>query len=232
MDITDRELSVADNSLNYANVTVTYFFYIIAGVASLIAFIGWQSLREIKTNTIKLAAEQLHTIADQYKATFKALEQNLKRKSRIISDNNREIDIVNEVHTLWLHANGAQTPEQKIEVYDESLTIRPGDLEALTNKADAAMEMREFNWALSLCNRVLEVDPTNCHALNQRACVLSCLGIEDRAMSDLEKAIGSSASFKEVAIQEVDFNSLRYNPKFEALISHQDSQNTSKLSDA
>ena len=27
-DITDRELSVADKSMNYANVTVTYFFYI------------------------------------------------------------------------------------------------------------------------------------------------------------------------------------------------------------
>lgn len=31
VQITDRELSVADKSLNYANVTVTYFFYIIAG---------------------------------------------------------------------------------------------------------------------------------------------------------------------------------------------------------
>ncbi len=31
VDITDRELEVADKSLNYANVTVTYFFYIIAG---------------------------------------------------------------------------------------------------------------------------------------------------------------------------------------------------------
>lgn len=32
VQFTERELSVADKSLNYANVTVTYFFYIIAGV--------------------------------------------------------------------------------------------------------------------------------------------------------------------------------------------------------
>ncbi|GLT17497.1 hypothetical protein GCM10007938_12740 [Vibrio zhanjiangensis] len=51
VEITDRELEVADKSLNYANVTVTYFFYIIAGVASLIAFVGWQSLRDFKHNT-------------------------------------------------------------------------------------------------------------------------------------------------------------------------------------
>ncbi|WP_425313952.1 TPR end-of-group domain-containing protein [Shewanella salipaludis] len=218
VDITDRELSVADKSLNYANVTVTYFFYIIAGVASLVAFIGWQSLREIKTNTAKLAANQLQNIAEQYEEKFKLLEQDLKRKSRIITENNREIEIINEVHTLWLHAQGAQTPEQKIDVYDEILSIRPGDLEALTYKADAAMEMREFNWALSLCNRVLEVDTTNAHALYQRACAFACLGREDRAISDLERAINYSASFREVAAEEADFAPLKENPKYEALV--------------
>lgn len=220
VDITDRELAVADKSLNYANVTVTYFFYIIAGVASLVAFIGWQSLREIKTHTAKLAANQLQSIADQYEAKFKVLEQELKRKSRTISDNNREIEIINEIHNLWLRAQGAQTPEQKIEVYDEILNIRPGDLEALTYKADAAMEMREFNWALSLCNRVLEVDSTNGHALYQRACALSCLGVEDRAISDLERAINNSSSFKEVAVEEADFAQLKGHPKFEALLAY------------
>lgn len=219
IDITDRELAVADKSLNYANVTVTYFFYIIAGVASLIAFIGWQSLREIKTNTAKLAAEQLEKITVQYEEKFKDLEHDLKRKSHIITKNNREIEIINEIHTLWLHAQSAQTPEQKISVYNEILTIRPGDLEAMTYKADAAMEMREFNWALSLCNRVLEVDEGNAHALYQRACAFACLGQEDRALSDLEQAIENSVSFKEVAANEADFDNLRDNPKFDVLIS-------------
>ncbi len=219
VDITDRELEVADKSLNYANVTVTYFFYIIAGVASLIAFIGWQSLREIKTNTAKLAAEQLQNITEHYEEKFKELEKDLKRKSRIITQNNKEIGIINEIHTLWLQSQSAQTPEQKISVYNEILNIRPGDLEAMTYKADAAMEMREFNWALSLCNRVLEVDETNAHALYQRACAFSCLGQEDRALSDLEHAIENSVSFKEVAANEADFDNLRSNPKFDILIS-------------
>ncbi|WP_144200932.1 tetratricopeptide repeat protein [Shewanella sp. KCT] len=223
VEITDRELAVADKSLNYANVTVTYFFYIIAGVASLIAFIGWQSLREIKTNTAKLAAEQLQSITEQYEEKFKVLEQDLKRKSRIITKNNREIEIINEIHTLWLHAQSAQTPEQKIAVYNEILTIRPGDLEAMTYKADAAMEMREFNWALSLCNRVLEVDGSNAHALYQRACAFACLGQEERALSDLEQAIENSVSFKEVAANEDDFSNLRSNPRFDILISSSES---------
>lgn len=218
IEITERELSVADRSLNYANVTVTYFFYIIAGVASLIALIGWQSLKEIRTNTKKVADQQLRTIADQYEKKFQDLERELKRKTRSISDNNKEIEIINEVHNLWLRAQSSQTPEQKMEVYDEILKIRPGDLEALTYKADAAMEIREFHWALSLCNRVLEVDDTNANALYQRACAYSCLGVEDQALSDLEHAIQGSTSLRELAAEEADFEMLRGNERFEALM--------------
>ncbi|PSW07214.1 tetratricopeptide repeat protein [Photobacterium lipolyticum] len=229
VSITDRELAVADKSLNYANVTVTYFFYIIAGVASLIAMIGWQSLRELRTNTKKMAEQQLQDadkklreIAEQYEEKFQVLERDLKRKTRSISENNKEIERINEVHNLWLRAQGLQTPEQKMEVYDEVLKIRPGDLEALTYKADAAMEIREFHWALSLCNRVLEVDDSNAHALYQRACAYSCLGVEEQAISDLECAITGSASLRELASEEADFEMLRGNERFELLIASVD----------
>ncbi|GAK86420.1 TPR repeat containing protein [Vibrio ponticus] len=176
IDITNRELAVADKSLNYANVTVTYFFYIIAGVASLIAFVGWQSIRELKVNTKEMADKRLEAIAQEYEKKFIALERDLKRKTRIISENNKEIEIINEVHNLWLRAQSMQTPEQKIAVYDEILHIRPGDLEALTYKADAAMEANEYNWALSICNRVLDLDESNGPALYQRACAFARLG--------------------------------------------------------
>lgn len=218
IEITDRELAVADKSMNYANVTVTYFFYLIAGAASLFALIGWQSLKEIKEKTKQLADQQLSEITQQYEKKFQLLERDLKRKTRIIAQNNKEIEIINEVHNLWLRSQNAQTPEQKIEVYDEILKIRPGDLEALTYKADAAMEIREFHWALSICNRVLEVDNTNGHALYQRACAYACLGAEEQAISDLEQAIVSSSSFRELASEEMDFESLHGNERFEELI--------------
>ena len=54
IQITDRELEVADKSMNYVSVTVTYFFYIIAGVASLVALVGWQSLKDMKQSTKKI----------------------------------------------------------------------------------------------------------------------------------------------------------------------------------
>jgi tetratricopeptide (TPR) repeat protein len=217
-EITDRELSVADKSLNYANVTVTYFFYIIAGVASLIAFVGWQSLREFKHNTKEMADKRLDKIASEYEKKFVALERDLKRKTRIISENNREIEKINEIHNLWLRAQSSQTPEQRIEIYDEILVIRPGDLEALTYKADAAMEINEYHWALSICNRVLEVDYTNGPALYQRACAYSRLGIEEQSIEDLERAIEYSPSIRDLLAEERDLELLHGNERFEKLL--------------
>lgn len=217
--MTDRELSVADKSLGYASNTVTYFFYIIAGVASLIAMIGWQSLREIRDNTKKMANQQIQAISEQYEKQFQVLEKDLRRKTRRIADNHIEIEKINEIHSLWVRAQKAPTPEQKTEAYDEILKIRPGDLEALTSKADAVMEMREFHWALSICNRVLEVDDTNQNALYQRACAYACLGVEEQAIYDLTRAIDGRIALKELAADEADFENLKGNEKYETLIS-------------
>ena len=223
IEITDRELAIADKSLGYASNTVTYFFYIIAGVASLIAMIGWQSLREIRENTKKVANQQIQAISEQYEKQFQILEKDLRRKTRRIADNHIEIEKINEIHNLWLRAQKSQTAEQKMQVYDEILKIRAGDLEALTSKADAAMEMREFHWALSICNRVLEVDDNNKNALYQRACAYACLGVEEQAIYDLERAIAGSLSLRDLAADEADFENLRGNEKFEILLTHEGS---------
>ncbi|WP_412500757.1 tetratricopeptide repeat protein [Vibrio fluvialis] len=219
VQITDRELAVADKSMNYANVTVTYFFYIIAGVASLVALVGWQSLREVKHNTREMADKRLNKIAMEYEKKFVALERDLKRKTRIITENNREIEIINEIHNLWLRAQSVQTADQRIEVYDEILKIRPGDLEALTYKADAAMEIREYHWAMSLCNRVLELDESNGPALYQRACAYARLGAEEQALEDIQRAIDTSPSLRDLVADEADFESLYGNNKFDLLVS-------------
>jgi len=222
VEITDRELSVADRSLSYAEQTVNYFFYIIAGVASLIALFGWKSLHEIRVNTIKKANTQIKQIAETYEQEFKALETELRRKTRRISDNHIEIEKINEIHNFWLRAQKSQTAEQKMEAYDAILQIRPGDLEALTSKADAAMELKEFHWALSICNRVLDMDNTNQDAFYQRACAYACLGVEDQAIDDLEKAIDGRSALRELAADEADFENLRGNETFDALLTSHD----------
>ena len=223
IEITDRELDVAEKSLSYAEQTVNFFFYVIAGVASLVALFGWKSLHEIRVNTTKKANSQIKMIAQSYEEKFQVLEKDLRRKTLRIADNHIEIEKINEIHNLWLRAQKGQTPEQKMSAYDAILKIRPGDLEALTSKADAAMEMKEFHWALSICNRVLDMDDTNQDAFYQRACAYACLGVEDQAISDLEKAIEGRSSLRELAADEDDFENLRGNDAFDSLLTCTDS---------
>lgn len=75
-EITDRELTVADKSLNYANVTVTYFFYIIAGVASLIAFVGCSRCASLSTTQKKWRTSD-------WKKSLKNMKRNLLRWNEI-----------------------------------------------------------------------------------------------------------------------------------------------------
>lgn len=223
VEITDRELGLADRSLHYAEQTVDYFFYIIAAVASMVALFGWTSLHQLRVSINKKANMQIKQIADSYEQQFKALEKDLRRKTRSIAQNHEEIEKINEIHNLWLRAQKSQNATDKMEIYDAILKIRPGDLEALTSKADAAMELKEFHWALSICNRVIDMDERNYNAYYQRACAYACLGVVEQALEDLGKAINGRAALRELAIDESDFENLRGNEQFNALLLHNDS---------
>ena len=78
------------------------------------------------------------------------LEEELHQKSRHIAQAQEEIELTNEIHTLWLKATQENTPEAKISIYDQILQLRADDVEALTYKADAAVELGQVQWAHAL----------------------------------------------------------------------------------
>ncbi|PPL15008.1 hypothetical protein UN63_14015 [Oceanisphaera arctica] len=218
-EVVEKELAVADKAISYANVTVTYFFYLLAGAASVLAIVGWQSLRELKKTAREYAETEMKKITSTYEHKLKQIERELQRKTKVIAENYREIERFQEIHGLWLRASQEQSPQAKIDIYDQILDIKPGDLDALTHKADAALMMNERQWALSLCNRVLQVDQQNAHALYQRACAHAGVGNEDQALSDLELAVQSNVHLRSVAADDEEFDPLRQHPRFIELTS-------------
>lgn len=221
-DMAQRDLNLSERALNYSTNTVSYFFYLIAGVASILALVGWQSLREIKANTKQFANDEINRLTQQYEKRLKTLEQELRRKTSAIADQHKEIERLGDIHSLWLKASQEPSPQNKIEIYDEILSLRPGDLDALTHKADAAMMMSERRWALSICNKVLAVDNNNAHALYQRACALAGLGQKERALSDLGRAINLSDALRQSAREEEDFEALSDSSEFQAMVAGSD----------
>lgn len=216
--VVDKELTVADKTMSYATDTVTYFFYLIAGATSILVVIGWNSIRDMRNQLASVAEKRVNELVVEYERRLKAIEEQLQQKSDIIQQNQEEIERTNEVHSLWLKASQETSQQNKIAAYDRILDLRPDDVEALSYKADAVLELQEPLWAISLCQRALKLDPDNGHAHYQLACAYAEIGRWEDAVSTLEKAIQISEAYRDDASVDPSFAQLRDHDSFRALV--------------
>lgn len=217
-EITDRELAVATTVSNVSNNTVTFFFYAFAALGAVFTLWGWRSIRDLK-KSVQLAAEtEITRLSGEYERRLTRLEEDLQSKGAIILENQREIERTQTVHALWLQANQAPNPRTKIEIYDRILELVPDDPETMAYKADAALQLGERDWALSLCNRILEDNPDSSLALYQRACAYAGLGEQESAVADLAAALDLTPALLEQARLEEEFAPLAGYAGFEALL--------------
>jgi tetratricopeptide (TPR) repeat protein len=200
--------------MTYAVDTITYFFYVIAAVSALLVILGWNSMREVKDKVEQLAQQEVARISETFEERLKRIEDELHQKSEKIRSTQHQLSITNEIHSLWLKASQETQPQNKIAVYDQILAIKPDDTEALTYKADEALALGETEWARSLCNRALAIDPENGHAYYQRACAIAESGATEEALADLRQAIEISPAFRGEALRDTSFEKLRESEEF------------------
>ena len=193
----DREYSAVDKAVTYATDTVTYFFYLIAAASSILVLVGWSSIREIKERVHTLADQEINSLVSEYEQRLRAIEQQLSLETQQIEENRERIERTQEAQSLWLRAGQETNPASKIAVYDQIMAIRPYDVEALTYKADAVLELDEPQWAANLCHQALESDPENGHAFFQLACAHTAMEQFDEAVHFLQKAIGHSDAYRD-----------------------------------
>lgn len=210
--ILDREHQSVDRAVAYATNTVTYFFYLIAAASSVLVIVGWKSIRDIKERVHSLADEEISRIVSEYENRLKSIENQLQLKTRHIEENREEIELTQEVQSLWLRAQQELSPANKILAYDEILKLRPNDGEALTYKADAVLELKEPQWAANLCHQALKIDPENCHAFYQLACAYTFMEQFEEAVHYLTKALARSESY---------IDDVRKDPALRPLVEHE-----------
>lgn len=226
--VVDKELSVADKTMSYATDTVTYFFYLIAGATSILVIIGWNSIRDMRNQLTSLAEKRVNELVVEYETRLKTIEEQLQQKSDIIHQNQVEIERTNEVHSLWLKASQETSQQNKISVYDQILDLRPDDVEALSYKADAVLELQEPLWAISLCLRALKLAPDNGHAHYQLACAYAEIGRWEDAVNTLGKAIDISEAYRDDASVDPSFERLRDHDNFRKLV-YPDNEDTGEV---
>lgn len=193
--ILDREHKSVDRAVSYATDTITYFFYLIATATSVLVLVGWSSVRDIKDRVHSLADEEISKLTQEYEKRLGSLENQLQQKTRHIKQNRDEIELTQEVQSLWLRAQQDSSHTNKISIYDDILKLRHDDCEALTYKADAVLELDEPQWAANLCHQALKIDPENSHAFYQLACAHTAMNNFDEALSFLAEAVTRRDSY-------------------------------------
>ncbi|MFL0799481.1 MAG: hypothetical protein K6L80_03450 [Agarilytica sp.] len=216
--IVDREHQSVDRAVAYATDTVTYFFYLIAAATSVLVLVGWTSIRDIKERVHSLADEEISNLVMEYEKRLAVIEKQLQQKTQHIEENREEIELTQEIQSLWLRAQQDSSPANKISVIDEILKLRPLDAEALTYKADAVLELDEPQWAVNLCGQALAIDPNYSFAQYQMACAQSLMGFQDQAIEYLNRAIDAKSSYAVEAKSDPAFESIKSNTDFLALI--------------
>ena len=165
-----------------------------------------------------LANTELQRLSEEFERRLTSLEDELRLKSKVINEHQHEIERTQEIHALWLQANQVTNPRSKIETYDKILELAPGDPEVMAYKADAALQLGDRDWALSLCNRLLAEEPGSANGHYQRACANAGLGFREAALADLQRAIELSESMRQPAWTEEEFEPLRDMPEFNEIL--------------
>lgn len=216
--IVDRDLMVSDKAMSYSANTVTYFFYLIAAVSSVLVIVGWTSIREIRDKVHSVADKEVQKLVDMYEQRLRSIEKQLMQKSQHIDENRQEIEKTQEMHALWLRAGQEHSEAAKIAVYDEILSLRQDDVEALTYKADTVLELNEPQWAKNLCQQAIALDPSYGHAYYQLACANVALGNFEEAISGLVKAVQLSDTVIDDILHDSALAALREQSSFKDLL--------------
>ncbi|WP_111977088.1 TPR end-of-group domain-containing protein [Algibacillus agarilyticus] len=209
--ILDREHQSVDRGVAYATDTITYFFYLIAAATSVLVVVGWSSIRDIKERVHTQADEEISKLIDEYENRLAKMETLLNQKVKHIEENREEIELTQEIQSLWLRAQQEISPSTKISIYDDLLKLRPQDCEALTYKADAVLELSEPQWAVNLCHQALKLDPQNSHAFYQLACAYTAMENFEDALRFLAEALNRRESY---------FEEVREDPALQPLVNH------------
>ena len=219
--VAQARLDVSDRAMNYMTSTVSNIFLILTAIASLIAILGWKSVRDAKEQTKLVVQQKLEEITKEYTEKLEKIEAEMQRRSEDIITNQENIARSNAIHALWRRGNLEDNVQAKVEIYDQILEIDKNNVEALTYKADAVLELGQKEWALNLCNKALELDSEYAYSYWQRSCVNAEMGNIENALSDIIKAIKISPVLANDIDSESSFDGIRDQEAFKSFMNEQ-----------
>lgn len=216
--ISKAEVEQTDRAARYMTDTIGNVFYLIAAATSILIFAGWNSLRDIRSKTESIVEKRINTITEKYNTQMQNLEAAITQQSKKVLENQNKIYNTQYIHSLWMRSNLETNPQSKIDIYDEILKISVNDAEVYAYKADAVLDINDYEWALNLSNKAIEIDPEYGYAYWQRSCANAVLGNNKEAVLDLAIAIKKSPNLKDEIASEELFEKIKEDAEFKKLL--------------
>jgi tetratricopeptide (TPR) repeat protein len=120
----------------------------------------------------------------------------------------------NQGFTLWKLGR----LEEAVASYDKSLEIKPDSYEAWNNRGIALGNLGRYEEAVASYDKSLEIKPDNDAAWYNKAYTYALQGHVDQAIENLQQAINLNPEYREMAKTDLDFDKIRDDQQFKALI--------------
>jgi len=122
-------------------------------------------------------------------------------------------------HGLGRDAEAKASERRGLQLIERHTEIHPDDPRALYFGAGILARMGERERSLEWARRALAIDPDESSILYNVACVYAVLGQTEEALGCLQKAASLGVFYKNWAAKDSDLDSLRSDPRFQAIIS-------------
>ena len=126
--------------------------------------------------------------------------------------------LVSVYHGLGRAAEAVATEQRALRLTERYVEIHPDDPRALYFGAGILARTGDHARSVDWVQRALAIDPAESSILYNSACVYALLGRSDDAIDCLEKVMAQGVFYKNWAAKDSDFDSIRSDPRFQALI--------------
>ncbi len=158
---------------------------------------------------------------------------NLSRYEDAIAAYDRAIEIKPDYDAAWNNRGNALDNlgrhEEAIAAYDKAIEIKPDKDAAWNNRGIALRNLGRYEEAISAFDNALELNPDNASAWYNRACYFALQNQIESAIENLTKAISLNKKYQEMAKTDSDFDNIREDSRFQALISTNSPDSDSSL---
>jgi serine/threonine protein kinase/Tfp pilus assembly protein PilF len=120
--------------------------------------------------------------------------------------------------SIGKHEEKEMQMRRGLQLMEGSLELNPDDARAANLAAGVYASLGEAEPAVKYAERSLAIDPEDPMLLYNVACMYASLGRPEQAISCLERAVDKGFGHREWIDNDPDLNSIRDNPKYQAIV--------------